>query len=315
MSALLGLRSILSRWGKWAAEGRAPHAAALAFLFTATVLFAAAPTAAQPPPELETAFVLDPGSVFVTTKLTPPQQDQVRDRISRRLAELGASRFGFLRWRPAGQPGAAGAARLTVTLRDVPKQSGQDNVIELSVRRGNAEVPLSQLGRTVVYRWFDLPKPSDPGTLGDRVVQKLEELFANEAFRRELHASFLRGIPLAEEVRALGDDQRILVPLSWDELRPSSESVLLVKFVAASQKPGEMQLSLVKKRLAQPRRGALQAAIKLFDCAPITLSNLGAWNPQIPGLLEGAKQVRVFMESYVHDVAPDVENGLVTSPQ
>ena len=315
MSALPELRSTSSRWGKWAAEGRTQRAAALAFLFTATVLFAAAPTAAQPPPELEAAFVLDPGSVFVTTKLTPLQQDQVRDQVSRRLAELGASYFGFLHWRPAGQSGAAGVARLTVTLRDVPKQSGQDNVIELSGRYGNTAVSLSQLGRTVVYRWFDLPKPSDPGALGDRVVQKLEELFASEAFRREVHAGFLRGIPLAEEVMALGGDRRILVPLSWDELRPGSESILLVKFVAASQRPGEMQLSLVKKRLAQPRRGALQAAIKLFDCAPITLSDLGAWNAQIPGLLEGARQVRVFMEIYVHDVAPDVENGLVTSPR
>jgi hypothetical protein len=308
MSAPLGPKSTSSRWSEWSAEPWARRSVIVAFL-TTIILLAAASAAAQPPPELEAAFVLDPTSVFATTKLTSPQQTQVRDRVSRRLADLCKSHFGFFRWRPAGQARAAGSTRLTVTLRDLPRQSGQDNVLELSGRREGVEILLPQLGRTVVYQWFDLPKPSDPGTLGDRLIEKLEGLFANEAFRRELHARFLRGIPLAKEVVALDGDHRVIVPLSWDELRPGSDTVLLVKFIAAQQKVGEMQLSLVMKRFGQPKPGALQGAIKQFDCAPLTLSTLGAWNAQIPTLLAGAKHVRVFMQSYVNDL-----EGLVTSP-
>jgi len=282
----------------------------VALAFTAALLLAAAGAAAQQPPLLETAFVLDPASVFATTKLTPAQQNEVRVRVSRWLAETCDSHFGFFRWQPAGR---VETAALTVTLRDLRKPSGQDHVLELSGRRGAVAVPLPQLGQTLVYHWFDLPKPSDPVVLGDQIVQKLGELFANEAFRRELHTRFLRTIPLAQEVVTNDPDQRVIVPLSWDDLQPGSGTVLLVKFVSA-QKEGEMQLSQVKKRLGQPRSGALQAAIKLFDCAPITLSTLGAWNAQIPTLLAQASQVRVFMDSYVQDVAPGVDNGLVTSP-
>ena len=309
MSAPREPRSTSSRWSRPAAERRP----LFAVLLLAAVLLAA-PGAAQPPPEVEAAFVIDPTSVFATTKLTPAQQAQVREQVSRRLAELSSTHFGFVRWRAAGQPGATPVARLAVTLRDVPKGSGSANVLVLSRRTGDSNVPLARIAPTVVYEWFDLPKPSDPAVITADVAEKLEELFGRDAFRRELHEQFLKGVPLAQEVVAHDGDKRIIVPLSWDAMRPGSESVLRVTFMAPQQKRGEMELSLVKKRPGQPKPGALQGAIKLFDCAPLTLSTLGDWNAQIPALLAGAKQVRVFMASYVPDVAPDVDDGLVTSP-
>lgn len=292
------------------AERRAPRAAALGVFFG---LLLAVPGTAQPPPLLEAELAVDPASIFATTKLTPAQQTLLRDRMSDRLARICATHFGFFRWQPAGLAGGA-AGRLTVTLRDLPRPSGQDHVLELSGRQGATAVAFPLLGKPVLYQWFDLPKPSDPVVLGDRITEKLEELFANEAFRRELHTRFLRSVPLAQTVEAHDSDRRVIVPLSWDELRPGSGTVLLVKFVAA-QKEGEMQLSLIKKRLGQPRPGALQAAIKLFDWAPLTLSTLGSWSSQIPPVLAEANQVRVFMDIYVHDAAPDVDGGLVTSPR
>jgi hypothetical protein len=279
---------------------------------------------AQPPPLVEATFHVDPASQLAT-KLPPAQLRFAQERLSKLLAELCATHFGFVRWRwvRPGQPVDRGVPRLTLRLRDVLKEGNKEITLGFVKTVDRREEPIPLLGPFTLVEWWKPNRPATENALYELVAAKLdgaEGLFAGDTFRTRLHNWFLKGIPLAREVLPIAGERTVVVPLRWDAVRAASASILEVRFVSrctpTQPAPGVMRLSLVAKRVNPQYLGFMESAITLFHCAALTLEGTGAWSDEIPGLFEksAVSETNVYMDTYVPALDTGTADGLVIDP-
>ncbi len=246
--------------------------------------------------------------------------EQIESTVSRRLAKLSERYFKFLRWSHEPQSGSVPdpAARLKVSLVGKPQPVGSEIELAFAATVGGKQVDLPHISNKRIYRSFDEQHAHAPSLLQADVLDSLEVQFRNESFRAHLQKQFLRTIPLTRQVHVDRDNQRLVIPIPWDSLRASDESVLLVEFFVVEAMPeertdGSLRLMPDGRATMDGVTGLTRCAILRFNFPP---SLREEWDPRIPAVLSLAEEKVVFMEFYDPDTSPPgTQAGLVTDPE
>jgi hypothetical protein len=234
-------------------------------------------------------------------------------RIAAELARLCQERFGFLKWLPVdpanGSPGPAAA----LTLSLIAGRGNFPPVVLHYTAAVSGQPHQTGIDDAELFGGFDDQFSNDHPRLESTLVAKLREQFANDAFRKDLHEGLLGQIPLAS--RVILQAPQVIVPVNFEELTPSDESVLVVQFRA---RPGGAQD--VGSALLVPLgdiQGSLSCLIQSLNSATVVINQKGDWNPGIVLLMEPptVESLNVFMRVYKQRPNPGTEGALSTRPE
>ncbi len=242
-----------------------------------------------------------------------PDREAVQHRLAKSVSKLAQEAFGFLHW-VAADPGTQPPDHvLTLVLDEQEAIPAPKILLRFHAKRGGENKPLPAELNRIIYRPTQLDRPTHAAEqLGQVLDEHLGEHFRSQGFKQGLHRQFLTTIPLARTIRVPIDENRVIVPVRWDEMRPSMDSIFLVRFKAASEggaRYGNMKLSSSRKRAGDPASGATECRIAWFDFGEINLTGPNQWHPEIPRIFTGDIPVRVFMLEYVRDLFGWSEDG------
>lgn len=295
-----------------------PHVLPVGLALLAALVQPGRSAAQDSPPLVRTAFVLQ--SLEFRDNYGDETSRMVEDSLAAELARQMRSHYPFLRWTPAGSPGADTIAReLRLAMRS--RAGGFAPVIELMPATIVDSVALEDLDPPVIplYGSFDRQPTQEPQRLVADIADTLTAVFRNDGFRTEFHEHLLTHIPLVGEVEVLESDRQIVIPLRWEELSAGTKSVFRVTFVAApptsSRADGSMELQVQGRLLAEGREApAIRCTIILFQFPPHAAEEPGVWFPELPTILQHVEDgsLKVFMSEYHFDPRAGAEGGLVT---
>ncbi len=234
-------------------------------------------------------------------------------RIAAELARLCQERFGFLKWVPVDSAagGPEPAAQLTLSLI---AGSGNFPAIFLQYKAVVSGQPhLTGIEDAELFGGFDDQFTNDHSRLEGMLVAKLREQFANDAFRKDLHEGLLQHVPLANNVTLQAP--QVIVPVNFEELTPSDESVLVVEFRA---KPSGASIEGMAELVPLGQvQGALSCLIQKLLSPTVIINQRGDWNPGIVPLMQPptVESLNVFMRVYKQRPNPGTDGALSTRPE
>lgn len=272
---------------------------AMGFLVAASIAASFPVLAAKP--EVAVEFEI---TVPQFTDNLPEREMAIRNLRNAFSNEL-QHQFVFARWltETPAQPEMQ-LGRLVVRLeQDRRMQPSPSVFVRLWGARPNG--PLKELGLPTMEIYSPGNLNWDTNSRADfetRVITKTMETISNDSFREKFVELFLGKLSLSSTIETKADERVIEIPVRWNEMLLSSDSVLVVRFnkqLPQGNLDGDMKLGRIVARVGgqtnaagQPPefparlRGSLTEA--KFDGGQIQL-NQQNWNDQIPQMLTGAK--------------------------
>ncbi len=271
-------------------------------IFICIFLAAATPCRGhEPPPMIEVDFVIEPSSQF-DENLNDMQKKKLHGKMVKLLADWCERQYGFLLWKAADyQQSSQSPFRLTYMLSDDPRGSDADNIAGFRQLVDGIEDPAGRpIGPTYrIYHWWESDKRDDEA-LYARLKKSLNGNI--EVHSEAVHENFLKEVPLTDRVIAHEVKKRILVPITYEFLRTSQDSILLVEFIVvdgSDKTQGSMELSSIKKYFGDPDDGSVAASVIHYDVAPITLVGMGEWDPSVSQHMAQGTDFKVKMKKYI----------------
>lgn len=242
-----------------------------------------------------------------------PNKEALQQRVAEKVATLAQANFSFLEW--TAKPGVDRSLDQHLTIL-IDQQNGIPAPtirLRFLAQRGKTEQALSENLHRIIYRRTDLERPTHNDVLLEQDLHKFfKTLFNSEEFKQELHRQFLTKIPLSTSISIPPGEKKVIVPLDWNILKSSGDSVFLVRFKASdgnTLQNGQMRLIGSRLRLGNPSAGATECRISFFDFSDIFLNSPDDWHTNIHKLFTPQTPTKVYMEKYIRDLFGWAEDG------
>jgi hypothetical protein len=140
--------------------------------------------------------------------------------------------------------------------------------------------------------------------IADVKALRLDKDLPNEDFRARLRRDFVQGIPLTDSVIVDAGNASIIVPVVFDELRPSDQSRLFVAFRAQPDADPEADGTMRLKPLAKVPSGRYQGGVTCqlagFQFRDVVVPEAAPGDPRVVTILAApsVKRIFVFMERF-----------------
>jgi hypothetical protein len=268
--------------------------------------------AQQPSPTIDIIFEIA-AEPFKST-LSSQQRDKVEADIGRELVRLCSDPIAYLNWQQARAIGPRAA--LKVVLRNEHAGYSDEIYLQYISILGTQQMEWPRDPKKTVYQPFALSVPAHkPDQLEADLLRNIRADFANDDFRRLLDDRLATTIPITEEIQFDEATQRCVLPLSWESLHATEDSVLRAEFQA--RPPQESQARAVQIRMAPERwESELKCRVFQFQYPPTTfLQAQQLSDPKIPeSLREMVGKAAVYMEKYVRDFRANTSGSLNVTP-
>lgn len=285
------------------------------WLFLAAALLLAAPAVADPPLR-RVVTDLRVTSSRVQKALTEPVISEVRKRVAAVIADTGRGKYGYLEWVP--DPAAIAAGVPVLALEVFEEAADPSSSCSAKVRWrliGEQKLERKEFDATDLDSGCN-PRPrfrnrSEFETDLSTAITKLTP----EQWDK-IHSGFLHKVQLLNRLETDPSSEKVLLPLTKQQLLARRESKIWVDFMV-NQDSGGIEL-----RPLQAAGERMQVQIYVLDCGNIAtpcsevVNEAGTkWLPGLPGLLAISRDLKVFMLSYVADRSPDrAPGGTVVDP-
>ena len=240
------------------------------------------------------------------------------DTVSIELARMAESRFGCFQWVPqkhdTTQTNVAG--RLTIKLMQVDRGYNIEASLGYFRGTGGPLVPFGSLRPRILYPATTINQPTqDPARLQGDVLAELRRQFDDQSVLNCLQREFVSLIPITKMLEMSTNAERVVIPIPWELLRASEQSILMVKF--QTRPPAALPV-MIKMRPRERNLAATWAAnvgclVFEFDRPPVATHE--QWHPLMAESYAQRDGVpEVYMLEYWQDYSAGTTGPLADHP-
>jgi hypothetical protein len=266
------------------------------------------------------------GESYLRSTLQEADLDRVEAEVSEHTRLTLQSRFSFLKWScDTASNVPTVRAHLRLSLEIDAEKAGKPFYLQFAGQIDTTDVAALKQRQFPVYARFANNVPSnDPDRLSDDLIDSLESTFANQDFCRSLFIDFLNSVPLAESIVVRPDlyPEWIFVPICYDSLRASGNTVLKVRFRARDQanaiQGGTLGVFTSLRADGEVCRTGIMGALYSVEHPRVWIGQPPvSWRPQIDSVLQGIEKgsIRVTMWIYERADNYDEANPIAMTPR
>ena len=290
------------------------NAAAQRCAISLTATIATLVQAGQVPPVIATKFEIQ--ATNFNQNFKPQERASCESAIGSEIAALGTDYFGCFRWLPqvndANMTNCAGTLKVELSQED----RGYGYNIFLGYTRivNGQSAKLDFPAPTLLYAASRLDQPTqDPNRLQADIITELRRQFQNQELRKHFQEEFLSLIPLADTIEVATNVERVIIPISWEALRATEKSVLLVRFQTQSgtANPLPVMIKMSPKEKNLPGSWGLNVGCLVIEFDRPPVFSRDGWHRLIPESY--AQRVNGTAGVYVSDYYKDYSAGTTGS--
>jgi hypothetical protein len=276
---------------------------------------------AEERPTIQVSFKLE-GQDF--EELPEETQAVIKSRAEEKVCDLAEERWGFLDW--TNEQSSDGHSvvwniNLKVENKEIPNTAGNlvtspKATLGHSGQIGMTQIPFPQTEENeTIYPIGSMIPLNDAEALADDVSSQLEKQLVTLLESAKVK-KFLQNIPIVERIVADTENSRIVVPVKTTDLRTDVDSVLRITFKRPDNWSGWLELETAYRVPEDgPHTGYIYGELIKVRLNPITFPTPTPWNPELPGVVDSASEIKVYMEEYnaILGAEPDV-GGIASEP-
>ena len=258
--------------------------------------------------------VFEIGAGQFKSNMSQAQCASVENEVAETLTHLCGDSVPYLKWQKGNTSPAS--ASLKVVLRSQNAGYGDEIFLQYSSVHNSQTIDWPRDPMMTVYPPFALSLPAhEPDRLKDDILKNLQAEFANDSFRGLLQERLAHNVSLVGSMTFDSTAQRCVLPLPWEALQATDDSVLSASFDA--KRPEGATKTPVTFRLAPEHwEDRIKCRVLKFVWPPTSREP-----PQPDDLPEIAQSLQnkvgnisVYMEKYVRDFRFNTSGPLNLTP-